>query len=74
MALRYILLLQRDVPKAAKFFTEGLGLSANVVTEKWAELQSGDSIVALKAADGYVLGRVGKVAQGANCAISQYHL
>ena len=44
--------MQRDVPKAARFFTEGLGMSATVVTEKWAELQSGDATIALKAADG----------------------
>ena len=54
MSLRYILLLQRDVPKAARFFTEGLGLTARVVTEKWAELAAGDATVALKAADGCV--------------------
>ena len=52
MSLRYILLLQRDVPKAARFFTDGLGLTARVVTEKWAELSAGDSTIALKAADG----------------------
>ena len=51
MSLRYILLLHRDVPKAASFFTEALGLKVSVMTEKWAELRSGDTTIALKAAD-----------------------
>ena len=50
--LRHILLLQRDVPKAARFYNEGLGLTVNVCTEKWAELQSGATRLALKGVDG----------------------
>lgn len=59
--LRHVLLLQRDVPAAAKFYREGLGLVVNVCTERWAEL--GDArptsdassppptVIALKAVD-----------------------
>eukprot|EP00887_Chlorella_sp_A99_P002096 scaffold21.g2096.t1 len=52
MSLRYVLLLQRDVARAAKFYSEGVGLQLKVLTERWAELQSGPSTIALKAADG----------------------
>jgi catechol 2,3-dioxygenase-like lactoylglutathione lyase family enzyme len=52
--LRHVLLLQRDVPKAARFYNEGLGLTVNVCTEKWAELQSGAARLALKGVEGCV--------------------
>lgn len=52
MSLRYILLLQRDVGKAAQFYKEGIGLQLKVLTDKWAELQSGDATIALKATKG----------------------
>ena len=39
--LRHVLLLQRDVPAAAKFYQEGLGLVCTVCTERWAELSDG---------------------------------
>lgn len=52
--LRYILLLHRDVPRAAKFYNEGLGLPIKVLTERWAELQSGTATIALQAVDGCV--------------------
>ena len=51
--LRHILLLQRDVPRAAKFYSEGLGLEVKVLTERWAELDCGGSTLALKAVEGY---------------------
>ena len=51
--LRQILLLQRDVPKAARFYQEGLGLKVKVLTERWAELDAGSTILALKAVEGY---------------------
>ena len=38
--LRYVMLLAKDVPKAANFFTEGLGLRATVVTERFAKLSA----------------------------------
>ena len=50
--LKYVLLLQRDVPKAAKFYTQGLGLRLKVLTERWAELEAGSTTIALKAVDG----------------------
>jgi catechol 2,3-dioxygenase-like lactoylglutathione lyase family enzyme len=52
MSLRYVMLLQRDVPKAARFYSEGLGLPLKVLTDRWAELDSGGTTIALKAADG----------------------
>jgi catechol 2,3-dioxygenase-like lactoylglutathione lyase family enzyme len=39
--LRHVLLLQRDVPAAARFYQEGLGLTVTVCTERWAELSDG---------------------------------
>ncbi|KAK3268908.1 hypothetical protein CYMTET_22617 [Cymbomonas tetramitiformis] len=46
------MLLQRDVPKAVRFYSEGLGLKVNFFTQEWAELQSGQTKLALKAAQG----------------------
>lgn len=51
-ALRHILLLQRDVPLAARFYSEGLGLKLEVLTERWAELRAGQTTLALKAVEG----------------------
>ena len=50
--LRHVLLLQRDVPRAARFYSEGLGLPVAVLTERWAELRAGSTLLALKAVDG----------------------
>ncbi len=52
--LRQVLLLQRDVPKATRFYQEGLGLKVKVLTERWAELDAGSTTLALKAVEGYV--------------------
>ncbi len=52
MSLRYILLLQRDLQKAVRFYGDGVGLPVRVITERWAELQAGKSTLALKASDG----------------------
>lgn len=52
MSLRYILLLQRDLQRAVRFYGEGVGLPVRVVTERWAELAAGRSTLALKAAEG----------------------
>ena len=65
--LRHVLLLQRDVPRAARFYSEGLGLPVAVLTERWAELRAGSTSLALKAVDGCVavcLARGVEVAQG----------
>jgi catechol 2,3-dioxygenase-like lactoylglutathione lyase family enzyme len=67
--LKYVMLLQRDVPRAVAFYQQGLGMKATVVTERWAELQSGSFKLALKAADGCapasVPARLGLAASGA---------
>ena len=49
------MLLQRDVPAAAKFYSEGLGLPVRVLTQRYAELGKPERTVpllALKAVDG----------------------
>ena len=51
-----MLLLQRDLQKAVRFYGEGIGLPVRVVTERWAELSAGPSTLALKAAYGCVEG------------------
>ena len=45
--LRWVLQLHRDVPRAARFYAEGLDFSVNVCTLRWAELQSGPPKLAL---------------------------
>ncbi|KAK7853757.1 uncharacterized protein LOC112038744 [Quercus suber] len=46
-SFRWILQLHKDVPKAARFYSEGLDLTVNVCTLRWAELQSGPLKLAL---------------------------
>eukprot|EP01025_Chloroclados_australasicus_P061482 TRINITY_DN8077_c0_g1_i1.p1 TRINITY_DN8077_c0_g1~~TRINITY_DN8077_c0_g1_i1.p1 ORF type:complete len:204 (+),score=14.23 TRINITY_DN8077_c0_g1_i1:208-819(+) len=46
--LQHVLLLQRNVPRAAKYYAEGVGLKLKVLTETWAELEAGSSTIALK--------------------------
>lgn len=53
--LRHVLLLQRDAASlatAVRFWREGVGLTVLSHTERWAELQAGDTRVGLKAVDG----------------------
>lgn len=45
--IRWIVQLHKDVPKAARFYSDGLGLSLQVCTLNWAELQSGPLKLAL---------------------------
>ena len=52
--LRHVLLLQKDVAKAARFYSEGLDLPITALTDRWAELGAGPSRIALKAVEGYV--------------------
>ncbi|KAJ9148016.1 hypothetical protein P3X46_030115 [Hevea brasiliensis] len=47
VSFRWILQLHKDVPKAARFYSEGLDYSVNVCTLRWAELQSGSVKLAL---------------------------
>ncbi|CAA6671583.1 unnamed protein product [Spirodela intermedia] len=46
-SFRWLLQLHKDVPKAARFYSEGLDFSVNVCTLRWAELQSGQLKLAL---------------------------
>ena len=49
--LRSVLLLQRDVPRAAVFYSEGLGLQLLACTKRFAELDGGSGArIALKEA------------------------
>ncbi|KAJ8459818.1 hypothetical protein OPV22_032744 [Ensete ventricosum] len=47
VAFRWVLQLHRDVPRAARFYSEGLDFSVSVCTLRWAELQSGPLKLAL---------------------------
>ena len=51
--LRYVVMLHKDVPLAAKFFSQGLGLTLTVCTNRWAELQSGPFKLGLMQAPRY---------------------
>ncbi|KAH9621622.1 hypothetical protein KSS87_013661 [Heliosperma pusillum] len=44
---RWVMQMHRDVPKAAKFYSEGLGFTLNVCTPRWAELSSDSFKLAL---------------------------
>ncbi|XP_047323608.1 uncharacterized protein LOC124927262 [Impatiens glandulifera] len=46
-SFRWLLQLHKDVPKAARFYSEGLGFTVNVCTHRWAELESGPLKLAL---------------------------
>ncbi|XP_061344662.1 uncharacterized protein LOC133290552 [Gastrolobium bilobum] len=46
-SFRWILQRHKDVPKAARFYSEGLDFTTNVCTLRWAELQSGPLKLAL---------------------------
>ncbi|CAM8889938.1 hypothetical protein QQ045_026474 [Rhodiola kirilowii] len=50
-SFRWILQLHKDVPRAAKFYSEGLDFSINVCTLRWAELQTGPIKLALMQAN-----------------------
>ena len=47
--LRQILLLQRDVPAAARFYAEGLGLQVRELSPTWAEVETGGTRITLRA-------------------------
>ena len=46
-ALRWVIQMHRDVPRAARFYAEGLDFGVNVCTLRFAELQSGPLKLAL---------------------------
>lgn len=51
--LRHVMLLARDVPAAAAFYSRALGLPLTTLTERWAELDAGGGgVLAVKADDG----------------------
>ncbi|XP_042481122.1 uncharacterized protein LOC122061739 isoform X2 [Macadamia integrifolia] len=46
-AFRWLLQIHKDVPRAARFYSEGLDFNVNVCSLRWAELQSGPLKLAL---------------------------
>lgn len=53
-SFKWILQLHRDVPRAARFYSEGLDFTVNVCTLRWAELQSGPLKLALMQSPKYL--------------------
>ncbi|KAK8658058.1 hypothetical protein V6N13_036273 [Hibiscus sabdariffa] len=51
-SFRWLLQLHKDVPKAAKFYSQGLDFTVNICTLRWAELQSGPLKLALMQSPG----------------------
>ena len=50
--MKYVMMFIKDVPKGAKFYSEGLGLPILRMTDRWAELDTGSGPpLALKAVD-----------------------
>ncbi|KAJ3683070.1 hypothetical protein LUZ60_013297 [Juncus effusus] len=47
VGLRWVVQMHRDVPRAARFYSDGLDFTVNVCTLRWAELQSGPLKLAL---------------------------
>ncbi|XP_021754293.1 uncharacterized protein LOC110719626 [Chenopodium quinoa] len=45
--LKWVLQLHKDVPKAARFYSEGLDFTLHLCTLRWAHLQSGPLNLAL---------------------------
>lgn len=54
-SFRWILQLHKDVPKAARFYSEGLDFTVNVCTQRWAELNSGHLKLALMHSPRFVM-------------------
>ncbi|KAK8476722.1 hypothetical protein V6N11_072696 [Hibiscus sabdariffa] len=46
-SFRWLPQLHKDVPKAAKFYSQGLDFTVNICTLRWAELHSGPLKLAL---------------------------
>ncbi|CAO2835537.1 unnamed protein product [Amaranthus hypochondriacus] len=44
---RWVMQLHKDVPKAANFYSQGLGFTVSVCTPRWAELHSDSFKLAL---------------------------
>ena len=50
--LRHVLLLHKDIQKAARFYNEGLSLPILALTDRWAEFGAGSSKIAMKSVEG----------------------
>ncbi|KAK4752210.1 hypothetical protein SAY87_021008 [Trapa incisa] len=46
-SFRWVMQLHKDVPRAARFYSQGLDFTVNVCTLRWAELESGALKLAL---------------------------
>ncbi|KAF8014478.1 hypothetical protein BT93_H0323 [Corymbia citriodora subsp. variegata] len=46
-SFKWVLQLHRDVPRASRFYSQGLDFTVNVCTLRWAELESGPLKLAL---------------------------
>lgn len=59
--MMFVMLLQRDVPQAVRFYRDGLGLRVGAASPRWAELEApgGGGRIALKQADGEAQSTVG---------------
>ncbi|KNA14768.1 hypothetical protein SOVF_104660 [Spinacia oleracea] len=44
---KWVMQMHKDVPRAAKFYSDGLGFTVNVCTPRWAELHSDSFKLAL---------------------------
>ncbi|KAK1420219.1 hypothetical protein QVD17_21633 [Tagetes erecta] len=58
-SFKWILQLHKDVPKAARFYKQGLDFTINVCTLRWAELESGPLKLALMHSSSEVAGQKG---------------
>ncbi|XP_042481121.1 uncharacterized protein LOC122061739 isoform X1 [Macadamia integrifolia] len=57
-AFRWLLQIHKDVPRAARFYSEGLDFNVNVCSLRWAELQSGPLKLALVQSNRLVCGNI----------------
>jgi len=49
--MKSIMVLLKDVPKAVKFYKEGLGCQVNFASENWAEVSSGNYLLQFNRVD-----------------------
>jgi predicted enzyme related to lactoylglutathione lyase len=52
IALKNVMLLIKDVPKAVNFYKEALGCKVNYMSEHWAEVESNNIKIALNKVEG----------------------
>ncbi|KAG7033382.1 hypothetical protein SDJN02_07438, partial [Cucurbita argyrosperma subsp. argyrosperma] len=58
-SFKWILQLHKDVPRAARFYSEGLDFTVHVCTLRWAELQSGPLKLALMQSNDHIVQQKG---------------